>query len=375
MRMRTPVVVVTGQSDTDGVADVLLGDAGTAWVEHRFDGHVVHRSTTVVSDGVTVVEDAVLELTRCCVHCTVREDLIAHLTRLHRTPGVDRIAVRLAPWMEPEPVCFVLGHSRAARDVTVAAVVTTVDTATWLPQALGDAELDDGRTVAQVVVGQVEFSDVVVLNRPEPETLAVVRRLTPAARVTVGTERLNQALAHLEPQARRGRIDDPHGSLLSGQPPLAPAGGVGLMEFQSRRPFHPARLHTAVDLLLEGVVRTKGRLWLATRPEQVVWLESAGGGLRVTPAGKWLAAMTSREVAYVAPERRAMADLIWDYRHGDRHTSMTVLVCGAQPAEIRDALGAALLTDDEMQQPQDWRRYEDPFGIFLDGHAGEGRLA
>ena len=82
--------------------------------------------------------------------------------------------------------------------------------------------------------------------------------------------------------------------------------------------------------------------------------------------------MTSREVAYVGAERRAMADLIWDYRHGDRHTSLTVLVCGADPAEIVRTLGGALLTNDEMQRPQDWRRFQDPFG---DWHADEARLA
>ncbi|PRC49934.1 hypothetical protein C6A85_72165, partial [Mycobacterium sp. ITM-2017-0098] len=108
--------------------------------------------------------------------------------------------------------------------------------------ALGEDELDDGRTVAQVVVGQVEFADVVVLTRPHPDTLAVTRRLAPRARVTVGAERLDLALANLEADARCGRSDDPHGSLLAGQPPLGEAGRVRLLEFQSRRPFHPLRL-------------------------------------------------------------------------------------------------------------------------------------
>ncbi|PRC59333.1 hypothetical protein C6A85_23965, partial [Mycobacterium sp. ITM-2017-0098] len=85
-------------------------------------------------------------------------------------------AVRLGAWMEPEPVCFAIAHSPAARDVSLAAVITAIDPETWLPQALGEDELDDGRTVAQVVVGQVEFADVVVLTRPHPDTLAVTRR-------------------------------------------------------------------------------------------------------------------------------------------------------------------------------------------------------
>ncbi|KWX68736.1 ribosome hibernation factor-recruiting GTPase MRF [Mycobacterium sp. NAZ190054] len=374
--MRTPVVVVAGQGDAGAdVSRVLLSGEGTALVEHRFDGHVVHRRTTLMQGGLPAAVEEVLELTNCCLSCTVRESLLGHLRRLHRRPDVARIAVRLNAWMEPEPVCFAIAHSPAARDVAMSAVIATVDPATWLKQAVGDDELDDGRTVAQVVVSQVEFSDVVVLTRPDPETLAVTRRLAPRARVTVGTKRLNLALANLEPDARRGRSDDPHGSLLAGQPPLGVTGAVRLVEFRARRPFHPARLHAAVDLLLEGVVRSRGRLWLATLPGHAMWLESAGGGMRVTPAGKWLAAMTSREIAYVGPERRAMADLIWDHRHGDRHTSMTVLVCGADPAEILDALTGALLTDAEMRRPQDWCRFEDPFAAHLEGHADEGRLA
>ncbi|CAN3131286.1 Zinc chaperone Rv0106 [Mycobacterium sp. smrl_JER01] len=375
MPMRTPVVVVTGQSDTEAAAGTLVTCTGTALVEHRFDGHVVHRRTTLVQRGMAVTADAVLELTRCCVSCTVREDLLEHLAGLHRRPDVDRIVVRLSPWLEPEPVCYAIMHSPVARDVAVSAVVATVDSAGWLAQALGEDELDDGRTVAQVVVGQVEFADVVVLTEPHSDTLATVRRLAPRARVTVGTSRLEGALAHLEADARRGRSDDPHGSLLAGQPPLEAAGPVRLVEFQARRPFHPERLYAAVDVLLDGVVRSRGRLWLANRPEQAMWLESAGSGLRVTHAGKWLAAMTSREVAYVGPERRAMADLIWGYRYGDRHTSMTILVCGADETVILDALRGALLTDGEMDRPRDWCGYPDPFDVPSEGDADQARLA
>ncbi len=370
--MRTPVVVVAGQSDSEDITDVLLAGPGTALVEHRFDGHVVHRTTTLVQRGVKLTADSVLELAHGCVSCTVRNDLLEHLRHLHRRPDVDRIAIRLGPWMEPEPVCFAITHSPTARDVLVAAVITAVDTSTWLTSALGEDELDDGRTVAQVVVAQVEFADVLVLTQPHPETLAVCRRLAPRARITVGTARLDMALGHLEPDARRGRGDSPHGPLLAGQPPLDVAGQVQLLEFAARRPFHPDRLHAAVDLLLEGVVRSRGRLWLASRPDRVMWLESAGGGLRVSQVGKWLAAMTSREVAYVDPERRAIADLIWEYRYGDRHTSMTVLVCGADPDEIREALQGALLTDDEMDRPEEWRNFQDPFGDWHADPCDEG---
>lgn len=130
----------------------------------------------------------------------------------------------------------------------------------------------------------------------------------------------------------------------------------------TRRPFHPERLHGAVDVLLDGVIRTRGRVWLANWSEQCAWIESAGGGMRIGPAGKWLAAMGSTELAYVNPQRRVLSELMWTERFGDRHTSMTVLACGAQPVEVMDALKGALLTDDEMATSHKWNEYTDPFG-------------
>jgi G3E family GTPase len=249
--------------------------------------------------------------------------------------------------------------------------VVAVPSARWLGWALGEDELDDGRTLAQVAVGQVESADVLVLDHPEPTLLAVLRRLAARARITTGAERLELALANLEIEAPRGRGLDPHGPLLPGQPPLEPDDAVRLVEFHARRPFHPDRLHAALDALLEGVVRTRGRLWLASRPDHAMWLESAGGGLRVETAGKWLAAMTASEVAYVAPERRVFADLLWGYGIGDRHTSMAILVCGASPVDVGSALRGALLTDEECAAPQDWPHYPDPFGEWHDDPCGD----
>ncbi|MEU0495720.1 GTP-binding protein [Mycobacterium sp. NPDC006124] len=370
---RTPVLLTAGQGDTAAVTTTLMKRPRTLVVAHRFDGHVVQRHLTMLVDGIPVTHEAGLELAHGCIACTVRNDLLVLLRRLHRRDDVDRIVVHLAPWLEPEPICWAIDHvavrvgpgyvdGPAARDVVVEAVITCVDAVAWLTDALGADELDDGRTVAQVVVGQAEFADVLVPTHPEATTLAVLRRLAPRARITVGTDRLEMALAHLEPDARRGRSDGPHGPLLAGQPPLACDGAVALVEFSARRPFHPQRLHAAVDLLLDGVIRARGRLWVATRPRQVMWLESAGGGLRVDSAGDWLVAMTPSELAYVDPQRRALAGLIWSEDHGDRHTSMTVLVCGADADAIRAALQAALLTDAEMAAPGDWSGYPDPFG-------------
>ncbi|BBY62849.1 ribosome hibernation factor-recruiting GTPase MRF [Mycolicibacterium helvum] len=371
--MRTPVVLIAGQGDTDAAARMLLRNQRTLIVRHHFDGHVVHRMLTNTRNGTPTTDDFVLELQHGCLSCTVRNDLLFLLRRLHRRADVDRIVVHLAPWLEPEPICWAVNHVRtrlgpgyidgpAARDVEIAAVITCLEPSTWLTQALGDEELDDGRTVAQAVVGQAEFADIIVAPRVDRRTLAVLRRLAPRAWIVQLPEHLEEAAANLDSDARRGRSSDPLGPLLAGQPPIEADGEVGIVEFNADRPFHPERLHDAVDVLLTGVVRTRGRIWLANQPDQVMFLESAGGGLRVSSAGKWLAAMGDSEIAYVEPERRAMAGLVWDDRHGDRRTSVTILMCGAARAEILEALGNALLTDSEMGRPERWPGYPDPFG-------------
>lgn len=370
--MRTPVILVAGQHGTDAAVATLLLKPGTVAVGYNLDGHVVVRETVSGPHEGATARKAALELAHGCVSCTIRNDLLVLLRRLHQRGTVERIVVHLPNWLEPQPICWAINNVRvhvgpgyvdgpAGRDVTIAAVVTCVNATTWLPQALGDDELDDGRTIAQVVVGRAESADALVVFDPDRTALAVLRRLAPRARITAGTDRLEQALTHLDHGARRGRGHDPHAPLLAGQPSLRPEGPVEMIDFHARRPFHPQRLHAALDVLLDGVIRARGRVWLASQGERVVWLESAGGGLHISSAGKWLAAMTAAEAARTSPERHAFADLIWDHRYGDRHTSMAILVCGADTDRIRDALTAALLTDDELRRPNQWPSYSDPF--------------
>jgi G3E family GTPase len=172
-------------------------------------------------------------------------------------------------------------------------------------------------------------------------------------------------LAALPRTARRGRPRHPHDAQLTGQPPLVADAGLELVRFSARRPFHPDRLHEAFDVLLDGVVGTRGRLWLATQHEHAVWLESAGGGLQLGDAGQWLATLGDDDElwAQVDDERRVAAALRWDPLHGDRDTELVVLTHRQPAGVITAALADALLTDEEFALGVDrWRAFEDPFG-------------
>src|SRR5687768_12507297 len=103
--MRTPVILVAGQGAGTDAVDVLLRDAGTAVVGYTVDGHVVVRQVSGMRDTKLVITQWPLEITNCCVTCTVRNDLLILLRQLHRRDDVRRIVVQLMEWLDPESIC------------------------------------------------------------------------------------------------------------------------------------------------------------------------------------------------------------------------------------------------------------------------------
>ncbi|MBW0111161.1 ribosome hibernation factor-recruiting GTPase MRF [Pseudonocardia oceani] len=380
---RPELLVLTGLN-APGVEDVVTRvralDPDAAVLHHDLRdvdaGLVRRRLRTRHADVTTTVE-----LAHGCVSCTLREDLLPQLRTLAAPGGPARIVLHLDPMLEPEQVCWSLLHvlvdgTTVADEVDLRGVVAVVDAGTWLADATGDATLpergcagpgaDDERTVAQVVVGQAEFADLVVLTGTadawERARLdAVLARLAPDAPRLPLREVDERVL--LRDAVRRGRPADVHAALLRGSPPLDADCGVRLVVFSARPPFHPGRLHDALDVLLDGVVRARGRIWLATRPDAVLWLESAGGGLRVGHAGDWLDGAGEEAWEAASAERRAIASLGWHPRFGDRAQDVVVLAHAADPDAIDAALRGALLTDAELAAgPGAWSALPDPFG-------------
>ncbi|QHE71264.1 Putative metal chaperone, involved in Zn homeostasis, GTPase of COG0523 family [Rhodococcus sp. WAY2] len=383
---RTPLVLVSGWSGpTDTVARSLLRD-DTVVVHHDLDlvhEGVVRRTVTTMESGRERTRVGILELAHGCISCTLREDLLPLLRRLHTRSSVQRIVLHLDRRLEPEAVCWAIEHvvvsgvvgqldGTASRDVRVEAAITCIDAQSWLDDATGDEALDDDRTVAQVAVGQVDFADALVVSGSagdgwqQARLHAVLARLAPGAPIAWDVDGLDveRLLLEIPSGARRGELTNAHSPLLRGQPPLSHDCGVMIVEFSANRPFHPERLHEAIDVLLEGVVTARGRVWVATQPDEALWLESAGGGLRVASADRWLAAMTPAEQDQLPTARRAMAALCWDERFGDRHSSMVVLVHAADPSDIDRTLQWALVTDEELADEAAWESWPDPFGQF-----------
>ncbi|GAA1301766.1 ribosome hibernation factor-recruiting GTPase MRF [Saccharothrix xinjiangensis] len=359
--METEVVLVAGLADHDVAEEVWRASPGSVLVRHDLRDLAQGVVRRWVDGELTVLEPA-----HGCISCTLRLDLLPLLERLG-----GRVVVQLDPALEPEAVCFALREV----DVRVDAVVTVIDAGTWLADATGeetladrglDAAEGDERTVAQVVVGQAEFADAIVLTGAgaDPVLDAVLDRLNPRApRLDRRALDVTALLAAIPDDARRGRFDDGFGALLHGQPLLEPAHGVAVVHFVERRPFHPMRLHEALDVLFDGVVRTRGRVWVASQPDAALWLESAGGGLNVGNLGPWLAAVD--DWSGVPAERRAVASATWDPYYGDRSQELVVITASASVEEITAALRGALVTDEELALA-DELEFVDPFAEWHD---------
>ncbi|MFC3243029.1 ribosome hibernation factor-recruiting GTPase MRF [Gordonia humi] len=381
---RTPVTLVAGLNRTISarIAYTLL-EPGTTVVSHDLrdvaSGRVTRVEHRMSLDGVDTLTIDDVELEHGCVSCTLRLDLLPMLRVLHRDADVERIVVLLDPAVEPEQLAVEVAgtiveapdvpDAPAGVDVVITSTLCGVDARSWLQDATGDVTLteaevttlEDERTLAQLAVAQVRFADAIVIEGADgvesgydlARLHAVLTRLAPAAGMrtlnsqqALTREIVEGSLGSMTPGTPHGRPTQPFDPLLIGGPDLEEDCGVQLVSFEADRPFHPERLHDRLDVLLEGVVAARGRMWFASDPDDVMWLDSAGGALSILHVGTWLACVDDH--SGVDAEHRAMAALRWDPEHGDRHIALTVLCHRADPHEVRQALVEALVTDDEL---------------------------
>jgi G3E family GTPase len=332
-----------------------------------------------------------------CVSCTLREDVLPTLVRLSR--GGD-IVLALPPAVEPALVAAAVAGDAAVRDaVRFDSYVTVVEAATFLDDLTGTAGLrdrdlhaagNDRRLVAEVVARQVEFADtLVVWDRPGHDAYeagrldALLHRLAPwAVHVRVGETPAVDCTALAARLLRTGRHDPATpgmlGRTLSGFPIGIhdPAGAYGCQAllFRSRRPFHPARLHLALEDISGETLRGRGQLWIASQPDTVIGWESAGGGIRLGALGRWLAALPTARWHEASDLRRLAADLDWDPYYGDRQTVLSFVGLGLDVTGVTRRLAACLLTDAELADGADgWGRLPDPFAGYFPLAAAPGR--
>ena len=398
MIQKLPVTVLSG----------FLGAGKTTVLSHILNNREGSKVAVIVNDMSDINIDAahvksevrlshkeekLVEMSNGCICCTLREDLLIEVNQLAKEGRFDYLVIESTGISEPLPVAetftFADEHGASLSDVaTLDTMVTVVDAVNFLKDyeaaeylqesglALGE---DDERSVADLLVDQVEFADVILVSKvdlvasPDVERLkGVLSALNPRASVipiqngqVPINEVLNTGLFDFEQaQQAPGWLKEMRGEHV----PETEEYGIGSFSYTARRPFYPEKLHTFLHTTEKfgKLIRSKGYFWLATRPECVGQWSQAGGIAHYGFAGMFWNSIP-REDWPTDDASLAFIQAHWQEPFGDMRQELVFIGQGLDQTAMTNALNACLLSDQDLHRGAAfWSSLSDPFPAWDD---------